>query len=355
MRHGVVAVLGAALLLVGLAAAPARAAPPAPGFFGVAPQAALTEADLARMRGVVQTVRIQVNWAQIESRPGGYDFGALDAEVLAAAQRGIRVLPFIYWTPAWLSPDPARSPLRFRQGHRAWSAFLRRLVRRYGPGGTIWRGREQKQPIHRWQIWNEPNFRLFWHPRPSPVEYARLVAASARAIRGADPKAQIVLAGVAPVEGGLWPWVFLRRLYRVPGAKKSFDMVAVHPYAATIAKMSGQIRDARTVMAEAGDEATPLLISELGVASWSTFPSDFVKGADGQARFLRRAFHRLLLMRARWRLAGAYWFTWQDQPGPDRRCSFCQGAGLLDLAGRPKPAWWAFRQVALQAGERRVR
>jgi hypothetical protein len=341
------------LALLGSVAGPvsAKAAPP-PGFFGVVPQAAPTAGDFARMQGVVGTVRIRVDWAQVEPQPGEYDFGELDAEIAMAARRGIDVLPFVVATPAWISPDPSRSPMKSARGRRAWPGFLRLLVRRYGPGGSLWKGRSGRSPIRRWQIWNEPNFRLSWHPHPSPVEYARLLASAARVIRRADPTAQIVLAGVAPVGAGLWPWVFLRRLYRVPGVKKNFDIAAVHPYAADVREMSGQVRSARIVMAEAGDDRTPLLVSEVGVASWGTFPSAFVKGLDGQARFLQRAFAHLLDMRRRWRLAGIDWFSWQDQEQPDRRCSFCQGAGLLDLQGRPKPAWGAFRRAVEEARAR---
>lgn len=334
-------------------AAPAAAKGPVPAdFFGVVPQAMPTQGEWERMEGKVGTVRLPVDWAQIEPQPGRFEFKMLDEQVLAAARHGIEILPVVWSTPAWLSPDPLRSPLRYRGGSRAWASFLRLLVRRYGPGGVLWRGQEPREPIRRWQIWNEPNFRLFWHPRPSPVEYARLLRVAARAIRGEDRQAQVVLAGVAPVGAGLVTWVFLRRLYRVPGAEKSFDMVALHPYAAGVGDMSRQVRDIRTVMAEAGDEATPLLVSELGVASWGSFASSFVKGRRGQALFLRRAFARLLEMRGRWRIAGVHWFSWRDRAPADRHCSFCQGSGLLDLDGRPKPAWWAFRQAVNEAGVR---
>jgi len=338
-----------AVLVAGPGAA-ANAAKSRPSeFFGVVPQTTPTASDFDRMQGVIGTVRIPIGWDRIEPQRDGYDFGALDAQVSSAAERGIGVLPFVGGVPAWLSADPARSPLRSAQGRRAWPVFLRVLVRRYGPGGTFWRGREAKLPIRSWQIWNEPNFLLAWHPHPSPVEYARLLDSSARAIRGVDPRAKIVLAGVAPVSAGLWPWVFLRRLYRVPGARDDFDVVAVHPYAASLAEMSRQIQDARTVMSAAGDGRKPLLVSELGVASWGTFPTPFVKGVGGQAQFLWQALSRLLSMRKRWHLAGVDWFTWRDQSQPDRHCSFCQGAGLFDIHGRPKPAWWAFRRLALRS------
>lgn len=340
-----------------LAAAPARAerpVPPSRSFFGVVPQGQLSASDFGRMRGVVGTLRVPVVWAQAEPRPGSFDFGGLDNLVTSAAEAGVRVLPFVYGTPAWLSGDPARPPLSAR-GRAAWASFLRALVRRYGPRGELWRGSGARLPIRDWQIWNEPNFLLFWRPRPSPAGYARLLHASARAIRGADRGARIVAAGLAPVEGGMLPWVFLRRLYAVPGVRASFDLAAVHPYSPTLGGMSFQIREARQVMAAAGDARKPLLVSELGVASSSRLPTAFNWGPKGQATFLRRAYRLLLERRRRWRIAGVDWYAWRDMPSPDPHCVFCEYAGLFGADGRPKPAWAALRQVATSSQPLRPR
>jgi Beta-galactosidase len=151
------------------------------------------------MRGVVGTIRIPTYWMHCEPRPGEYDFEALDRVVGRAADAGIRVLPFVYGSPAWVAAEPASPPLA-KEDRASWARFLRVLVRRYGPGGTFWEGRARKRPIRRWQLWNEPNFPVFWAPRPSPAGYARLLATGARAVRGEDRRARIVLAGLAPIE-----------------------------------------------------------------------------------------------------------------------------------------------------------
>jgi polysaccharide biosynthesis protein PslG len=333
-----------ALLLLGASSAAARAPLP-PGFLGVVPQGPLAPSDFARMRGVVGTLRIPVYWPQVEPRPGALDFSGLDSTVLAAAGAGARVLPFVYGTPGWLASEPARPPLG-PKARSAWARFLRALAKRYGPGGELWAGERARPAIRRWQIWNEPNFLLFWRPRPSPIGYARLLRISARSLHAVDPGAQIVAAGLAPVEGGMLPWRFLRKLYAVPGAADRIDLVALHPYSSTLGGMSFQIREARRVMVAAGDGRKQMLISELGVASDSQLPTGFNWGLKGQASFLRRAFDLLLRARERWHIAGVEWYAWQDMPGSDPHCVFCQHAGLLDGAGKPKPAWWAFKRIA---------
>jgi Beta-galactosidase len=348
LRRGWLALAAVGLLL---AASPALAAQPPPprSFFGVVPQGQLDASDFGEMRGVVGTLRIPVIWAQVEPRPGDFDFARLDGLVASAAEAGVRVLPFVYGTPAWLSADPARPPLG-SAGRSAWAGFLRALVRRYGPGGELWRGSAARQPIREWQVWNEPNFLLFWRPRPSPAGYARLLSVSARAIRGADPGARVVAAGLAPVEGGMLPWVFLRRLLAVPGAIRQFDLVAVHPYSSRLRDLALQVRLARQAMAAAGGARMPLLVSELGVASDSQLPTSFNRGRAGQARFLRDAYGLLLRKRGRWHIAGVDWYAWQDAQGPDPHCVFCQYAGLFDSKGKAKGAWWAYRSLAREAG-----
>jgi hypothetical protein len=301
------------------------------------------------MREAFGTLRIGVYWPQVEPAQGVHDLVALDDTVAAAAAAGIEVLPFVYGTPSWLSSDPMRAPIRSPAQRRAWTGFLRLLVDRYGPRGELWNAAAPRLPIRSWQVWNEPNFRLFWHPKPAPSAYAELLRVSAAAIRGEDPGARIVSAGLAPVGAGIMPQDFLARMYRVPGARAWFDVAALHPYATARLGVKKYVRWTRRVMALAGDGAKPLLISELGVASAAERPTGFNRGPRGQALFLRRTFDLLLRNRARWRIAGVDWFTWKDASSWDEHCSFCQYAGLVDALGRPKPAWWELKRVVASA------
>jgi polysaccharide biosynthesis protein PslG len=355
VRRIVLTALVAGSLGLLLGSAPSAVARPAVprGFFGVVPQGPLSARDFKRMHGVVGTLRIPIYWPRIEPRAGELDFSALDATVSAAAASGVRVLPFVYGTPGWLASDPARPPLS-AIARSAWGRFLRALVQRYGPGGELWSGSSQ-MAIRRWQIWNEPNFLLFWRPRPSPGGYARLLRVSAQALRAADRGAEVVAAGLAPVEGGMLPWKFLRKLYVVPGVGRSFDMAAVHPYSSWLGGVTYQVRKARHVMAAAGDSRKPLLVSELGVASDSPLPTAFDWGSKGQALYLRRAYGSLLRARQKWHIAGVDWYAWQDMSAADPHCVFCEHAGLFDPRGKPKPAWGAFAHVAAAARAGAVR
>jgi hypothetical protein len=174
-----------------------------------------------------------------------------------------------------------------------------------------------------------------------------------RAIRREDPGARIVAAGVAPVEGGPLPWVYLRRLYRIKRVKRSFDVVGLHPYAPSLRALEFQVRKVRAAMIGAGDGRTPLEITECGVASGGVIPSPMVKSPAGQARFLRHAYGLLIRNRSRWRISGAAWYSWRDGLH-DPHCVFCQYAGLFDRSGRSKPAWHSYRRTVAHAAATRV-
>jgi hypothetical protein len=338
----VVAALG-----VMLPAGTAAGAPPAPTFFGVAPLDGLTARDYDRMEGVVGTVRIPVYWSNAEPRRGQLQMGDLDQAVGAAADAGIEVLPFVYGSPSWVAAEPALAP-RTAVDRRAWASFLRVLVRRYGPGGEFWRNRPIRRPIRSWQLWNEPNYPLFWTPRPSPRDYARLLISGAGAIRAVDPGALIVLGGIAPLEAQPPPWEYLRQLYEFPDARRSFDVVGLHPYSPSNRSLAYQVRETRRVMEAAGDRRKPIEITEIGVASSGRIRSTMIQGVAGQARYLKRAFHLLLSNRLRWRISGVVWYTWRDWVSEDPSCVFCQHAGLFDAGDEAKPAWHAFRRIALE-------
>ena len=353
------AVLAAAIAALAWSAGPAAAAPPeradrsGPSFHGVVSQAPLSERDFERMAaGGVDSLRVVWAWNDIEPAPGVSRFAATDRVVLLAANHGIDLLPSVAGNAGWAGGDPTLPPIHGASERAAWAAFLARLVNRYGPGGEIWQGipnRRQRRPLRIWQIWNEPNFPRFWQPRPDAREYARLVELSGIAIHGADPRAKVMLAGIAPVISGVPTDRYLRELYATRGIKRHFEIAALHPYARGVRRLGKQVERLRAVMRAAGDRRTPLAITEMG---WASRPSEgspdgaATRGRRGQARMVERAYRLVERHRRDWRLRGAYWYGWQDVAEPELRCTFCQYAGLFDVEGRAKPSWRAYRRAA---------
>lgn len=339
-------------------------------FFGVTyapyPSQVVPDAlDLHRMsHGGVAWVRSPFLWRMIQPHPGTFDWSIPDAVVARFASRGISVLPELFGSATFAKHSGTRPPLHPASARKQWKRFLRAVDKRYGPNGTFWRepgaGMQSAyhsacgcsaapRPIHRWQIWNEPNLRSYFHARPAAKRYAGLVRLSHKALTSVDPTAKIVLAGLTG-RGNQTAWHFLNRLYKTHhGFKREFDAVALHPYAARLRVVRKEIRLVRKVMRKHHQTDTPLWITELGWSS-STKPSPYGlnKGKQGQKHLLNRSFRTIARHRRRWHIAHLMWFHWRD-PARDvpSGCSFCGHAGLIRHRGKPKPAWHAYKRLAL--------
>jgi polysaccharide biosynthesis protein PslG len=320
--------------------------------YGIVPESTPPPDELqALSRGGVNGYRWAFAWSGAEPTPGSYDWAGTDALISELAKNQIEPIPFVCCLPSYLHLGAQGSPIGDRRAERGWSRFLRAAVNRYGRRGSFWHQNPglPADPIQRWQIGNEPNSSTFNPPRPSPSRYAKLLSISHDAIKGVDPDAEIVLAGMAaspdPHSGtGVPARRFLDELY-ARGAEQDFDEVGVHPYAPTVDRVVGIVDSMRQTMDRHDDAGTPILVTEIGWGSATNTGSNLAVGIRKQAEDLREAFTRLSDERDRLNLDGLMWFTWKDRPNP-AFCKWCDSAGLMNADGSPKPAWHAFESVA---------
>ena len=338
------------LILALLALAPATAwAGLPPGFIGISPQSPSNQADFELMRKAgIESVRLHLNWASVESESPllvERDWDGFDHGVELAAESGLRVMPFVIGSPDWVAPTPIDLPVRSSWQRWAWASFLRAAVNRYGPEGLFWEEHPDLPflPIRRWEIWNEENIVTFTH-RPDPVRFAMLIRAAGRVLHGVDPGAKVILGGLFGRPLQIPPNVasgdFLSRFYRARNVKPYFDGVALHPYVAEARAMEAQMINLRRIMDVHHDRRTPIYVTELGWGSRGG-PTRWERGLYGQAEQLTKAFEMLSVNRLRWRVGGAWWFTWTDEGGT---CLFCRSAGLLTEAREAKPSWYRFNE-----------
>jgi len=305
--------------------------------------------------------------ARFISTPGGIptDFSQTDQIVGLAARRGLSVLPVPMYSPPWdLETNPPRwnyDPVNWPiQPHdpAPYADYLSALVARYGPQGSFWSENPgiPRLPIRRWQVWNEPNLDYFWSSEPFADTFVPLLRAAHDAIKRADPGAQVVLAGLANDS-----WNALSSIYQVPGASSLFDAVAVHPYTAQAAGVIKILSLVRGVMNSYGDQAKPILVTELGWPSSLGHTSNTFGVATtptGQARRLGEVIPMLAAARTRLNIAGFDVYTWM---GEEQR-----GANTFDYSGlfsfspsgdliHSKPAYQAFRKAALALEHCRVK
>ena len=326
---------------------------PIPGvprsFVGVIADDALwgTDADPsgARTMGAIKamgagTIRVPFLWSRFEPRPGRFDPELYDNFMSQAAKSGLSVLPVLFDPPSHRSSRPASGAARGTYPPASNADFARfavGLVARYGPAGRFWDAHPElpRNPITTWQVWNEPNLRQYWPAGPNPAAYAAMLKAVGPAIRAADPRAEVVTAGLNESETGIPLAGFLRGMYRA-GARGSFTSLGIHPYARDSTGVVAQLRRARTVMSRYRDRAR-IRVTEIGWATGGPAARRRVSEAR-QAQLTRQTMERLLRLRRSFRISGVSLFNWRDAPPyPGSRDFWGLHAGLHAQDGRAKP------------------
>jgi hypothetical protein len=346
MRRLLFIPLALALLALTPALAGSRLVTPI-GFIGISPQGVTDDADYELMQEAgITSVRLPINWASIEPEAKDRfapEWGPLDEQVRQAAEHGIRAFFFLWGTPEWLSPRLGGEPVTSVRQRREWLRFLRGVEFRYGPEGRFWRENEELAPlpVRQWEIWNEENIVTFSRV-PDPERFGRLIQISGGFLHRADPGSTVILGGLfghpLQIPPNIASGYFLSQVYRIPGIRRDFDGVALHPYVADAGALRGEIENLRRVMDENHDGATQLYMTELGWGS-AGYESRWERGPRGQARELNRSFAMLAENRVRWRIGGVWWFSWADVAGS---CQFCDSAGLLTSRREAKPSWYRF-------------
>ncbi len=245
----------AVALAVGLGAA-ARALPPSP--FGINAHTPQGEALAPLLDAIAAAgigwLRIDVSWRDIEAERGIDDWRRLDAVMVEARGRGLRILGILAYSPDWATDGPPGSGVPREVGD--WRRFCAAAAARYA--GLV----------DAWELWNEPNLRHFWGgSRGEWIE--GILIPGAAAVRAGDPSALVAGPALAHVGGdGDWHgWLFdvLRR------AGGELDVVTHHVYAGSDEEVSERL-GSRTPF---GDQpalwrlAAPSVREVLAAAGWA--------------------------------------------------------------------------------------
>jgi hypothetical protein len=140
--------------------------------------------------------------------------------VNSANARNMKVLGVLNSTPGWAATPgtPALS------GHPAdpaeYAEFVSMVATRY------------KGKVSAYEVWNEPNGKVFWDPQPDAAQYTELLKAAYPAIKAADPNAIVVAGSVGAVTDSsttVESVRYVREMYAA-GAAGYFDALSYHPY-----------------------------------------------------------------------------------------------------------------------------
>jgi hypothetical protein len=225
--------------------------------------------------------------------------------------------------------------------------FMAALVDRYGPRGSFWGEHPElpRRPIRAWQLWNEPDHRIYWAEQPYYARYVALLTAARAAIRRRDGGAKVVLAGLVGRS-----WDQLEAIYRAHG-EHQFDYLAVHPFTRLLPDMLRIVRYNRQVASRHGDARKPMLVTEL---TWPSSqgkirrPSAFDRTERTQASLLAAAFRALARERGPLGIRGVYWASWLTADRSRTDAFDYTGLSVLRRNGtvKRKPAYFSFRATA---------
>jgi len=168
-------------------------------------------------------IRQHFPWAQIEPEQGAYSWEKWDRIVALAEEYGLTLIAVLDTSPPWarvaMDEDNLYAPPR---DFADYEGFVGDFADRY------------KEGIDFYEIWDEPNIYPHWGERfVQPIGYLHLLQGAYEAIKGADPDAFVLSAGLASnvEEGGrnMSDLLFLQEMYEA-GARGYFDILAIKPY-----------------------------------------------------------------------------------------------------------------------------
>jgi hypothetical protein len=286
--------------------------------------------EIAQKLGPVW-VRVEMPWSGVEPRKGEYrlDNGLQLLRELHA--RKLKVLLILnYGNPAYQSlpgEDPFVGPTTPEavEGFARYAETLANAITKELPDLPII-----------YEIWNEPDYKLFWRPEPNAEHYVNLVKATAPRVRRAAPGRAIV--GPATMSSKT---KFIDRCIEL-GILEHIDALSVHPYRRTkdgggypetvipdYARVRGLMKAWFDANGRPG-KMVPLISSEWGYSETS-LPDGAGVTEEQQAQY----FVRMMLVHAMEGLPVSIWFQWQSGDDPNNVWSHF---GLKRKDGTPRPS-----------------
>lgn len=265
----------------------------------------------------------------------------VEEAVAASATYGFRVALMVKGTPRWANGGRANPWAPDDPGD--YADFVVAAARRY-------------PSVRHWMIWGEANRGVNFQPLPlnsprGPRAYAILLD-RAYGVLKAERRSNVVIGGMSWAGADMYPSQWVKAM-RLPDRRPPrLDWYGHNPYGRYYPRLSGEpdppeFRDFSgldTFVREVRRHWAPrrirprLWLSEYTVCtdrpSWAF---DFWVTRDAQARWLRAAYR--IADRHGW-IAGLGWWKLQDEPQANEPT-----CGLLDVAGAPKPAFYAYKSA----------
>ena len=251
----------------------------------------------------------QVEWPNIETAPGTYDWSELDAIVNTANSYNLKVMLSILHAPTFYrSPTSGLTP----SDPSAYQRFMQAVASRYAG------------KVQAYEIWHEQNLSVeMGVNNVDPSVYLPLLQAGYTGVKAGDPNAQALLGAPSPTGANIPgqsidDLTYLQQLFALNGGvvRNYFDALSAHPSgfsnppdctpATPQCSLSGgfnndpsffafyRVGQYRDLMVQQGVADKKIWFTEFGYCSNSTPPPgyEYCSSIDAatQARFLVQAF-----------------------------------------------------------------
>jgi polysaccharide biosynthesis protein PslG len=280
-------------------------------------------------------VRMDFKWDLTERERGRYDFSPYERLLKSLDEFQIRALFILdYGNPLYTEDKAVRTP----EARAAFARWAAAAAKHFSGRGVLW------------EIFNEPNIKIFWPPTPNESEYTALALEVGRAFQTAAPNEKLMGPATSGIE-----FRFLEACFKAD-LLNYWSAVSVHPYRqrspesaaaeyALLRVMVLNYRSATDSNTTANQRDIPLISGEWGYSS--AWPG---MNEDKQAAMLART----LLTNAANGIPLSIWYDWRDD-GPDPKEPE-HHFGLVRQQYRagqspvydPKPAYLAARTLSEQ-------
>jgi xylan 1,4-beta-xylosidase len=198
------------------------------------------------------------HWDADPDNPANYEFGQTDFHLAAISSLGIKVINRLGYSIDYRTPVSHATP---PPSYERFAAICKRIIAHHNEGWA----NGQHANIEYWEIWNEPDIRVFW--TGTPEQFYRLYVETAKALKQAYPKIKI---GGPALAGNLG---FLDGMLKYCQEQKApVDFVSWHIYTRDYRAVARTAQAVRRTMTHWGYGSAESILDE-----WNYGPKDWNK------------------------------------------------------------------------------
>ncbi len=293
-----------------------------------------TDAQPGEMKMIAEAgfrwIRMDFKWDLTEPERGRYDFSPYDRLLTSMDQYQLKPLFILdYGNPHYTEGMSVRTE-EARQAFARWAVAA---AKHFSGRGILW------------EMFNEPNVKLFWPPQPDVNEYAALALVVGRALRAQVPNERFIGPATSGVEFNFIESCFQANLLQY------WQAVSVHPYRQRNPELAAnEYAYLRRLISDYAarqklTNAVPIISGEWGYSAvWRKMSE------EKQATFVAR----MMLTNLANGIPVSIWYDWRDD-GTDKaepehhfglvRHEYRSGAAQVF---EPKPAYLAVKTLTDQ-------